>query len=186
MVKERIRSVYEEPPSVDGDPYIRVPNVWDKDPKTIRIDRETGELITLWEEKMRYPYKTKVASKLYVRTSKRTYEFQIKLENGAYVWNGSNICRVFWTLLGINQNSPRGLQASKWHDNLLQFKQDTYNRAREFKPDITIRELRNLTTCIYVRLLIKSNLAKLLNIALKSRSSTSTRIKILFEVNCGT
>ena len=71
--KEKVITVYEIPTSVEGDPYIRVPRVEDKDPKTMRVDRETGEYITLWEEKMRYPYKTKVASELYVVTNKHEY-----------------------------------------------------------------------------------------------------------------
>ena len=156
MTKERIITIYEIPEATSGDPYIRVPREADKAPSTYRIDRETGEVISLWEEKMRYPYKTKVASRLYVKTTERTYEFQLKLEDGAYLWNGSNICRAFWTVLGINQNSPRGLQASKWHDNLLQFKQESFEQARKFNPEITMKEFRSLTTHVYVRLLINN------------------------------
>lgn len=50
---EKIITVYEIPESVEGDPYIRTPKTEDKDPKTIRLDRETGKEITLWEEKLR-------------------------------------------------------------------------------------------------------------------------------------
>ena len=142
--------VYEVPEAVSGDPYIRVPSELDKLPQTIRIDRETGELITLWEEKHRYPYKTKVASRLYVRTKERLYKFDLRLdENGCYIWNGSNICHIFWTLLMISKDSPEGLQASKWHDNLLQYKQESYNTAKYYNEDLTVPEFRKLTTEIY-------------------------------------
>ena len=142
--------VYEVPEAVSGDPYIRVPSEADKLPQTMRIDRETGEVITLWEEKHRYPYKTRIGSRLYVRTREFLYKFDLKLdENGTYCWNGSNICSIFWSILRISKDSPEGLQASKWHDNLLQHKQDSYNTAKYFNPDITIKEFRLLTTEIY-------------------------------------
>ena len=59
--KEKIIAVYEMPEAIEGDPYIRNPKEEDKSVKTTNIDRETGKFITLWEEKLRYPYKTKVA-----------------------------------------------------------------------------------------------------------------------------
>ena len=162
MCKEKFIAVYEVPEAVSGDPYIRVPEEKDKLPQTLRFDRETGELITLWEEKHRYPYKTKVASRLYVRTKERLYKFDLRLdEKGSYIWNGSNIIPIFWTLLRISKDSPEGLQASKWHDNLLQFKQESYNTARYYNPDITVKEFRLLTTEIYKAFLRNHGIGKL-------------------------
>lgn len=150
MCKEKMIAVYEVPEAVSGDPYIRVPEEKDKLPQTLRLDRETGELITLWEEKHRYPYKTRVASRLYVRTKERLYKFDLRMDDkGTYFWNGSNIIPALWSILRISQNSPEGLQASKWHDNLLQFKQESYNTAKYYNPDITVKEFRLLTTEIY-------------------------------------
>lgn len=150
MCKEKMIAVYEVPEAVSGDPYIRVPEEKDKLPQTLRLDRETGELITLWEEKHRYPYKTKVASRLYVRTKERLYKFDLRMDDkGTYCWNGSNSPKIFDTLLRFTKHSPEGLQASKWHDNLLQFKQESYNTARYYNPDITVKEFRLLTTEIY-------------------------------------
>ena len=150
MVREKLVEVYEVPEAVSGDPYIRVPSEIDKLPQTLRVDRETGEVITLWEEKHRYPYKTKVASRLYIRTTERTYKFDLKLDiQGTYIWNGSNIPPIFWSILRISKDSPYGLQASKWHDNLLQFKQESYNTAKLYNNNITVNEFRRLTTEVY-------------------------------------
>ena len=150
MCKEKMIAVYEVPEAVPGDPYIRVPSEADKLPQTLRLDRETGEVITLWEEKHRYPYKTKVASRLYVRTKERLYKFDLRLdEKGTFMWNGSNVPSIFDTLLRFTKHSPEGLQASKWHDNLLQFKQESYDTAKYYNPDITVKEFRLLTTEIY-------------------------------------
>lgn len=153
-MKEFIISIFEVPEAIDGDPYIRTPKEEDKSVRTNRIDRETGEIISLWEEKLRYPFKTKVQSTLYVKTNICEYKFPILLEDGAYIWNGSNIPAVFWSVLGISKSSPYGLIASKWHDNLLQFKQYSYDLAKEAREDITVAEFRALTSKMYAGLLI--------------------------------
>ena len=150
MAKEKLITVYEVPEAVPGDPYIRVPAEADKAPQTMRLDIETGEVITLWDEKHRYPYKTKVASRLYARTTERLYKFDLRMDSdGTFMWNGSNIPHVFWSILKIGKNSPEGLQASKWHDNLLRFKQESFNTAKLYNEDITVDEFRLLTTEIY-------------------------------------
>lgn len=161
MVKEYIISVYEEPPSVEGDPYIRVPNVWDKDPKTIRLDRETGEPITLWEEKMRYPYKTKVASTLYIITSKRNVALKLLLDGDSFVWNGQNIITCLWSLLRMSKHSPEGLQASKWHDSLLYKKKEYMAELRKSDPNLKVNEYRRLTSLIFRQFLLNNGVPKI-------------------------
>lgn len=157
MVRKNSMIAYEVPEAVSGDPYVRVPAEADKLPQTIRLDRQTGEVITLWEEKMRYPFKTRVGSRLYVRTREFLYKFDLRLsEDGTYIWDGSTIPSIFWGILGISSTSPEGLRASKWHDNLLQFKQDSYNTAKYFNPKMTVKEFRKFTTDIYVILLISN------------------------------
>ena len=154
-------TVYEVPESPSGDPYIRIPRERDKAVRTLRLDRETGEVITLWEEKLRYPYKTKVPTRLYVRTRERLYKFDLKLDNkGCFIWNGSNIPSIFWSLLRLSKDSPSGLQASKWHDNLLCFKQESYNTAKLYNNEITVNEFRELTTEIYKALLRNYGISK--------------------------
>lgn len=159
-MQERIITIYEIPESVEGDPYIRTPKEEDKSFKTYRVDRETGKIISLWEEKLRYPYKTKINSTLYIITDSHTYEFPIYLEDGTYIWNGSNIISFAWSLLGINQNSPCGLCASKWHDNILQFKQHFIDIARAYNPEITVSQFRDLTSKMYAQLLINYGVCK--------------------------
>ena len=150
MCKEKFIAVYEVPEAVSGDPYVRVPVEADKLPQTLRLDRQTGEVITLWEEKLRYPFKTKIASRLYVRTRERLYKFDLRLdENGCYFWDGSSLPAWLWGILRFSSTSPEGLQASKWHDNLLQFKQESYNTAKYYNEDLTVPEFRELTTEIY-------------------------------------
>lgn len=156
-MKDKVITAYELPKAQSGDIYVRVPSIQDKDPMTMRKDRETGEYITLWEEKIRYPYKTKTAFIIITRTEKHCYEFPLKMdEDGSYFYNGSNIPRIAWTLLGLNPGSPEGMIASLAHDNLLQHKQYSYDRAKIFNKDITVPEFRKLTTSIYTTLLRNS------------------------------
>ena len=105
MQKEKLITAYEIPECVEGDPYLRIPCTADKAVSTIRKDRETGEYITLWEEKLRYPYITKVASKLVVKTMQREITFVLKLKDGAFFWNNMNLPRIFWSLIGISRDS---------------------------------------------------------------------------------
>ena len=157
--KEKVITVYEVPEAIEGDPYIRTPNEKDKSVKTMRQDRETGEWITLWEEKLRYPYKTKLASTLVVKTNLRTLNFNLKLEKDCvtgikcFIWNGQNIPTLLWSILGISKDSPIGLLASKWHDYLLYKKEDILNSFKEKDIDINYKQYRRLTTLIYSQIL---------------------------------
>ena len=160
MSKEKIITVYEVPEYTEGDPYLRIPINADKAPHTMRIDRETGEYITLWEEKLRYPYCTRVASKIVVKTSLRKYTFVLKLNDGAFLWNAQNIPRGCWSLLGISKDSPYGWVASKWHDNLLLYKQEFLNEVREVVPGYSVKEFRRLTSLIFRQLLINNSVPK--------------------------
>lgn len=159
-MKEEIITVYNIPEVVEGDPYIRIPREIDKAPATKRVDRETGKIITLWDEKLKYPYKTTIKYIFIIKTNKYTYEFPLYLENGEYIWNGSNIPSIFWSVLNISKNSPEGLIASLAHDNFLQFKQHFFNLAKTFNEDLTITEFRFLTTKIYEQLLINCGVSK--------------------------
>lgn len=161
MKKERIISVYEEPPSVEGDPYIRVPRAHDRDPKTIRLDRETGKPITLWEEKMRYPYKTRVASTLHIKTTKRNIAIVLLLDGDSFCWNGQNIISCLWSLLRMSKHSPEGLQASKWHDILLYKKKEYISIFREDDPEMTTAQYRRLTSLIFRQLLMNNGVSKI-------------------------
>lgn len=157
--KEKIIAVYEMPEAIEGDPYIRNPKEEDKSVKTTNIDRETGKFITLWEEKLRYPYKTKVASTLTVKTTKRTITLNMKLDydqrtgEQCFVWNGQNIPKILWSLIGISKHSPEGLTASKWHDILLYKKEEYLNDVRKVYPEMTVGQYRRLTSLIFRQLL---------------------------------
>ena len=162
MSRERLITVYEIPEFTEGDPYIRVPSTIDRAVSTIREDRETGEYITLWEEKLRYPYKTKVASKLIVKTTKRAYTFILKLDDSSsFCWNGQNLPVALWSFLGISKDSSCGLTASKWHDNLLYYKKEFLKEIREEIPHYTTGEFRRLTSLIFRQLLINNGVGRI-------------------------
>ena len=160
MYKEKIITVYEVPEYIEGDPYIRIPTTSDKAASTIREDRETGEFITLWEEKLRYPYKTKVATKLFVKTTEREITFVLKLKEGSFCWNGQNLPRIFWSILGISRDSSCGLVASKWHDNLLYYKKEFLKEIRKNDSYFKVGEFRRLTSLIFRQLLINNGVSK--------------------------
>lgn len=157
--KEKIVAVYQIPEGIEGQPYIRHPNEEDKKSSTKRIDRETGKYITLWEEKLRYPYKTTVAFTLVVCTNIRTYKFELKLEKEpdsnkkCWIWNGQNISKIAWSILGISKHSPEGLEASCWHDALLYHKEYYLNQLKKEGIDISVSEYRRLTTLIFREIL---------------------------------
>lgn len=144
--------VYETPDGIEGDPYIRVPVAADK--IKVGFDRELNDTITLWDEKIKYPYKTKIESKLVVITNQRRLTFTLKLDENvkgakSFVWNGQNIPTVLWSLLRISKDSPVGLKASKWHDNLLYKKCEFLQELRVEYPETKVSEYRRLTTLIY-------------------------------------
>lgn len=150
--KEKILDVHEIPEPIEGDPYIR--EAVEADKHKIGYDRENDEYTTLWDEKLKYPYKTKFAATLVVLTTERLLRFKIKLDsdvNGedSFVWNGQNIPKILWSILGISKDSPQGLKASKWHDILLYKKYEYLKDLREIYPDMTVGEYRRLTTLIY-------------------------------------
>ncbi len=157
--EEKIISVYQIPEGIEGQPYIRQPHEEDKKPCTRRIDRETGEYITLWEEKLRYPYKTTVPFTLMVATNLHVYKFDLPLEKEqdstqkSFCWNGCNIPKVFWTLLGFSKDSPQGLQASCWHDVLLYKKEYFIKKLKNKGIDISVNQYRRLTTLIFREIL---------------------------------
>lgn len=162
MNREDLITAYEVPENTEGDPYLRIPCTADKAVATMRVDRETGEFITLWEEKFRYPYKTVKANKLIVKTSKREMTFTLRLdEDGGFIWNGSNIPRIFWSLLGITKDSPYGWVPSKWHDNLLYYKKEILEEIRKGDPFYTVGEFRRLTSLIFRQLLINNGVGKI-------------------------
>lgn len=160
--KERIIYLYEIP-EIDGDPYIRQPHEKDMQICTIRKDRETGRYISLWEEKLLYPYKTKVQSRLTVVTNIRTYELDLFLadtddttKEKCFIWNGSNIPSFLWSILKISKDSPQGLVASKWHDNLLYKRQYFLDDIRtRYDSNFTASQYRRFTSLIYRELLKK-------------------------------
>lgn len=150
--KEKILEVHEMPEPPEGDPYIREPKQGD-DAK-LGYDREKDELVTLREEKLKYPYKTKFATSLVVLTNKRILRFKLKFDvtefgEESFVWNGQNIPKPIWSLIGISKDSPEGLKASKWHDILLYKKDEYLEDLRKLYPDMTVGEYRRLTTLIY-------------------------------------
>ena len=156
--KEKIITAYEVPESVEGQPYIREPKNEDKDVKTMRLDRETGKFITLWQEKLLYPYKTTVSTTLCVVTTERKFTLPLLLDADVcnqycWIWNGQNIPECFWSILGISKDSPQGLKASKWHDILLCKKREYLEILREDYPEMAVGEYRRLTTLIFRQLL---------------------------------
>ena len=70
-----------------------------------------------------------------------------------FVWNGQNIPKLLWSLLGISKHSPEGLTASKWHDILLYKKEEYLKDIRKIYSDMTVGEYRRLTSLIFRQLL---------------------------------
>jgi hypothetical protein len=97
-----------------------------------------------------------------VKTSARKMSFILKLsDEGGYNWNGQNIPRLLWSLLGISKDSPSGWVASKWHDNLLQHKQEFLDELREKGVRYTVGEFRRITSLIFRQLLINNGVPKI-------------------------
>lgn len=161
MEREKLITAFEIPEFVEGDPYLRIPCNADKAVSTMREDRETGEFITLWEEKLRYPYITKVATKLVVKTTDREITFILKLKDGSFFWNNMNVPRILWSLIGISRDSFCGLIASKWHDNLLCYKKEFLEEIRIKDPYYKVSQFRRLTSLIFRQLLINNGVSRI-------------------------
>lgn len=123
------------------DIYNRIPNEADK-LETVRDKK--GNLITLWNDKFLYPYKTKSQIIVTVATDRRYFSFKIPK---GYKWNGADIPRFLWSLVGINKDSQEVKIASMIHDFILEFKQYMFTNILEDK--LTINDYLKLTSEIF-------------------------------------
>lgn len=79
-------------------------------------------------------------------TIKTTYrEFSFDIYNG-YVWNGADIPRALWRIVG-SRTDNQFLIASMIHDYMLQFKK--YMIKEVLEDFITVAEYRRLTSLIF-------------------------------------
>ena len=125
-MKEKVLNV-----SFDSLPDVRV--------RVINND-DVKDLI---ESKKKYPFEIHNSVSVKVITTKRQFYFLIF--NG-YTWNGADIPRFFWRVIGSRTDNDF-LIASMLHDYLLEFKSYILNEV--LKKEIKPREYRRLTSLIF-------------------------------------
>ena len=126
MTKEKIKDIYfYEKPEV----HIRV--IEDTDPDKIK------------NQKKQYPFELYNTVDVYIITDYRKFNFIIPK---GYTWNGADIPRVFWRMIGSRTDNDF-LIASMLHDYLLEFKVYIINEV--LKNKITKNEYRRLTSLIF-------------------------------------
>ena len=126
MSKEKIISI-----NFNEEPDIRDRGIKDTDPEPIK------------QNKIKFPFELYNTVTITVKTNKREFNFDIY--NG-YVWNGADIPKTLWILIGSRYN-PEFRIASMIHDYMLQFKK--YMLDIVLKNEISISEYRRLTSLIF-------------------------------------
>ena len=140
----------------DKTPQTRDRRIFPKD-KTLATKDKKGNIITLEADKRLYPFKIDNSVKCTVVTTLRTIEFTVPNQ---YRWNGADIPKFLWTLVG-SQFNPEFKIPSMVHDLMLEFKEDIYSKL----TDISVADYRRLTSLVFRQLLknegvgtIKSNI----------------------------
>ncbi len=126
MKKENIIDV-----SFDINPEIQVRIICKEDTKKER------------KEKKKYPFELKNGINVTVKTTKREFIFDIVK---GYRWNGADIPRIFWRMIGSRTDNDF-LVASMVHDYLIEFKK--YILEEILKNSMTIAQYRRLTSLIF-------------------------------------
>ena len=125
-MKEKVLSV-----TFNTDPDVRI--------RVIKND-DTPENI---KSKKKYPFELYNSILVVVKTTKRMFEFTIF--NG-YTWNGADIPRFFWRIIGSRTDNDF-LIASMLHDYLLEFKSYILNEILD--KQMKKNEYRRLTSLIF-------------------------------------
>ena len=120
----------------DKSPDIRVRVIENKDTKE------------LTNNKKKFPFKLFNTVEVCVRTTKRKFKFYIFKD---YVWNGADIPRIFWRLIGSRTDNDYVI-ASMVHDYMLEFRKSIINDI--LNNTLKIKEYRRLTSLIF-RFIIK-------------------------------
>lgn len=124
--KEQIINIF-----LSKQPEIHIRVINDDDPNAIK------------ENKKKYPFELFNTIKVTIETTKREFSFDIPK---GYTWNGSDIPRVFWRIIGSRTDNDF-LVSSMLHDFVLDFRNYIINKC--IKEPITIDEYRRLTTLIF-------------------------------------
>ncbi len=133
MKKEKILNVI-----FDNNPDVRVRVIYFDDSPLVKNDKK------------KYPFKLYNPLTVQVITTCRNFKFKIY---EGYTWNGADIPRVFWRIIGSRTDNDY-LTASMVHDYLLEFKSFIINEI--LSNQISIKQYRRLTTLIF-RFIIKKN-----------------------------
>ena len=104
---------------------------------------EFGDSQTVIESKTKYPFKLHNSITVCILTTKRSFQFCI--HNG-YTWNGADIPRLLWRLIG-SRTDNEFLLASMVHDFMLDFKQKII--TEDLNNAVTYEEYRRLTSLIF-------------------------------------
>ena len=101
------------------------------------------DIDVLKKNKKKYPFELHNSFEVFVKTTKRNFSFSIF--NG-YTWNGADIPRFFWRIIGSRTDNDF-LIASLLHDYLLEFK--FYMMKEVLKNTMKKSEYRRLTSLIF-------------------------------------
>ncbi|MCQ2754653.1 MAG: DUF1353 domain-containing protein [bacterium] len=111
---------------------------------------EATDTAEIKKEKKKYPFKLHNDVPVNIITNKRIFSFTIPKK---YIWNGADIPRIFWRLVGSKTDNAF-LLASMVHDYLLDKKHDIYGNV--LKGSISMAEYRRLTSLAFREVLKNS------------------------------
>lgn len=125
-VKEQVLNVF-----FSDNPDVRI--------RVINVDDSECEKLN----KKKFPFELYASLKVKIITTKREFSFSIFK---GYTWNGADIPRFFWRLVGSRTDNDF-LIASMLHDYLLEFKVFILNEI--LSKSMTPKEYRRLTSLIF-------------------------------------
>ncbi len=126
MGKENIIDV-----SLSVTPDVRVRVIDSDEPKEIQ------------KQKKKFPFELHNSVDVKVTTTKREFTFSIYK---GYSWNGADIPRFFWRLIGSRTDNDF-LIASMLHDYMLEMK--GFVMLQVLKNELSVKEYRRLTSLIF-------------------------------------
>ena len=116
-------------------------------PKVIVRVISFGDTEELCKSKKKFPFKLKEDVKVIIKTTKREISFIIQK---GYTWNGADIPRFLWSVLGSRTDNDF-LIASMLHDFLLEFKFFMIETILENK--LSKKEYRRFSSLVFRHIL---------------------------------
>lgn len=121
-----------------------------REDKTVWVFDKKGKKHSLFDDKIKYPYKIDTNLRVFIWTQDRRYEIII---HEGYRWNGADIPALLWAIIG-SKDDIRFKVGSLVHDFMLEFKEYCYKYC--FGSEMSVSQYRKMTSDI-LRFCVEKN-----------------------------